>query len=214
MPSAKVYMQPGGDEQVIANGGTQTIESGGQQTVESGGNIDVSNATGSITFAAGEVDTADIADDAVDQDKLDEGVDQYVDVTITTGQLLALNATPQSLVAAPGANKAIVFKGALIMLDYNSAAYAGIAAGEDLLISYTDGSGVEVGRCETTGFLDQTADKIRWVVPQAAAGAAVSDITPVANAALVISLLTAEIITGDSPLKIRVYYRVVPTVIA
>ena len=125
-----------------------------------------------------------------------------VDVTITAAQMLALNATPQSLVPAPGAGYALVFDGAVVFLDYNSAAYAGIAAGEDLSIKYTDGSGLEVGALEATGLLDATADALRYVPPKAVAG-----FTPVANAALVLHMLTGEVTTGDSPLKLRVYYR-------
>ena len=131
-------------------------------------------------------------------------------VTVTTAQILALNATPVALVAAPGANKALIFDGALIWLDYNSAAYAGIAAGEDLAVKYTDGSGLQVGSCEATSFLDLTADAIRWMNPYRAASG-VSDITPVANAALVLQMLVGEVITGNSPLKIRTFYRVVRT---
>jgi len=130
--------------------------------------------------------------------------------TITTAQVLALNATPISLVAAPGAGKFLAFEGALLMLDYNSADYAGVAAGEDLIISYTDGSGEEVARIETTGFIDSSADAIRWICQQGNLDA-VSGVTPVANAALVISLLSGEITTGDSPLKVRTYYRVLPS---
>jgi hypothetical protein len=131
---------------------------------------------------------------------------RYVDVTITTAQILALNATPKALVAAPGAGKALIFLGVVVFYDYNSAAYAGIAAGEDLSIKYTDGSGLEVGALETTGFLDLTADAVRFVPASPVAG-----FTPVANAALVLHLLTAEITTGNSPLKLRVFYRTIPT---
>ena len=56
-PSAKVYMNPGGDE--------QTVASGGKITVDSGGEIDLSAATGLLTLAAGEIDTAELATDAV-----------------------------------------------------------------------------------------------------------------------------------------------------
>lgn len=124
------------------------------------------------------------------------------DVTIATGELLALNATPKQLVAAPGAGKALILVDAQLMLDYNSAAYDGIAAGEDLEIRYTNGSGQLVATIETTGFLDATADAYRHIYPASAAA-----ITPVANAALVMDLATAEIATGNSPLKVRVRYR-------
>lgn len=128
------------------------------------------------------------------------------EVTVSTAEVLALNATPKTLVAAPGAGKLLVFMGAIIALDYNSAAYAGIAAGEDLAIKYTDGSGVIASTTlETTGFLDQTSDQIRTIRPLA------TDITPVANAPLVLHLLTGEITTGNSPLKLTVFYRIVAT---
>jgi hypothetical protein len=135
-----------------------------------------------------------------------ENVQKSVDVTITSAQMLALFATPITLVAAPGAGKANIFEGAVAFLDYNSAAYAGIAAGEDLSVKYTNASGLQVANCEATGFLDQTADETRYIPRELVAG-----FEPVANAALVLHMLVGEIITGDSPLKLRVFYRVVPT---
>lgn len=133
-------------------------------------------------------------------------------VTITSAQLLALFATPQTLVAAPGANKAIIFDGALLYKPAGTA-YAGIAAGEDLSFKYTDASGLEVAECEATGFLDQATAQTRWVNAFRAASG-ISSITPVANAALVLHMLTGEITTGDSDLLLQVHYRIVPTVLS
>jgi hypothetical protein len=124
------------------------------------------------------------------------------DVTITSAELLALETTPKTLVAAPGAGKALVFEKAVFFLDYNSAAYAGIASGDDLNVRYTDGSGVIAGTLETTGFLDQTEDAYAVAEPSLDSGL----IT--ANAPLVASLAGA-IITGDSPLVVRTFYRIV-----
>lgn len=126
------------------------------------------------------------------------------DITITTGQLLALNAAPKTLVAAPGVGYAVLLVDAQLFLDYNSAAYDGIAAGEDLGIRYTDGSGQLVATIETTGFLDATADAYRHSLPATTAA-----ITPVGNAALVMCLASGEVATGNSPLKVRVRYRTV-----
>lgn len=135
-------------------------------------------------------------------------------VTITSAQLLALNATPQTIVSAPGAGKALIFDGALLHKPAGTA-YAGIAAGEDLSVKYTDESGAEVGVCETTGFLDQTTAQTRWIRPHAPDGAGVaSQITPVANAVLALHLLVGEIITGDSDLLVQTHYRVVDTVLS
>lgn len=54
----KVYRDEGGDRQVVASGGTILVNSGGS--------IDISAATGSITFAAGEIAQADIAAASLD----------------------------------------------------------------------------------------------------------------------------------------------------
>jgi hypothetical protein len=130
------------------------------------------------------------------------------DTIVTSAQLLALNATPQTIVAAPGANLGLVFEGAAIHKPAGTA-YAGIAAGEDLSVKYTGAAGAEVGQCETTGFLDQATAQTRYIRAYAAA-TLVSDITPIANAVLVLHLLVAEIITGDSDLHVRAYYRIIP----
>lgn len=132
-----------------------------------------------------------------------------VDVTVTTGQILALFATPVELVAAPSATQYLEFISAQFFLDYNSAAYAGIAAGEDWVVKQENAAGPEVsGHIETTGFLDLTADARRHVMAAANDGA-VADYTPVAAKALVLHQLVAEITTGDSPVKVRTYYRVI-----
>lgn len=129
---------------------------------------------------------------------------QSANVTISATELKALNATPKTLVAAPGAGKAIIPVAIQAFLDYGTAAYDGIAAGEGLAFKYTDGSGTQLGSIEATGFLDGSADAARYVdlSPTTA-------INPTANAALVAHMLTGEIATGDSPLKLRVYYRVI-----
>lgn len=126
---------------------------------------------------------------------------------VTSAQLLALFATPIEIVPAPGAGKALIFEGVLIHKPAG-VAYAGIAAGEDLAVKYTNAAGLEVGQCETTGFLDSTSSLIRWCRAHTAASGA-SQIVAVANAALVLHLLVAEIITGDQPLNMEVHYRVV-----
>lgn len=129
-----------------------------------------------------------------------------VDVVVATGEVLALNATPKQLVAAPGSGKAIIVEDIQLMLDYNSIAYNGVAGGEDLEVRYTDGSGALVATIETTGFIDQAADEYRQVFPVTTAAT-----ESVANAALVLRLATGEIATGNSPLKVRVRYRTVDT---
>jgi hypothetical protein len=125
-----------------------------------------------------------------------------VDTTITSAEVLALFATPIEIAPAPGAGKIIVPIDFQVFLDYNSAAYAGVAAGEDLVFKYTNAAGVTVGTVETVGFIDQTNDEHRIVNPP-------TDYYPAVNAALVAHILVGEIITGDSPVKVRARYKIV-----
>lgn len=130
--------------------------------------------------------------------------------TITSAQLLALFATPQSIVPAPGAGLANILH-RIALRKAAGTAYAGVAAGEDLVAKYTDASGEQVSsHIETTGFLDQTTAQIRYA-RAVGADAAVSDITPVANAAIVLHLLVGEITTGDTPLIVKVWYDIINT---
>ena len=125
------------------------------------------------------------------------------DVTITTAQLLALNAAEQPLVATPGAGKALVLESAQLHKPAGTA-YGAIAAGEDLAIKYTDDAGAVLATIETTGFLDQSSAQSRYVHPTDGVAAPL-----VANAPLVLHLLAGEITTGDSDLHVRVRYRVI-----
>lgn len=132
-----------------------------------------------------------------------------VDTVISAEQVLALNATPITIVAAPGANRALIFEGCMIRKPAGTA-YGGIAAGEDLAVKYTGAAGLQVGSAETTGFLDQTTNQFRWCQAYRAASL-ISDILPVVNDVLVMHLLVGEITTGDSPLNVRTFFRVIPT---
>lgn len=133
------------------------------------------------------------------------------DVTVTSAEILALFATPIELLAAPGANKAIILVGATIHKPAGTA-YAGIAAGEDLAIKYTNAAGLQVGSCELTGFADSAGAETRWIQAYHAASL-VSEIEPVANAALVAHILVAEIITGTSDFLFRIHHRIINTVL-
>lgn len=137
-----------------------------------------------------------------------DGAVRFIEVTISTAELLALNAAPKTIVAAAGAGKVNVPIALAIVMDYAGVAYNGIAAGEDLALRYTDGSGVIAFTVEATGFLDQASDQIRMGGIDAAAAAA---IVPVANAPLVLHMTTGEIATGTSPLRVKLWYSVFST---
>lgn len=128
--------------------------------------------------------------------------ENVIKVRVTSAQLLALNATPKELVPAPGAGKHLEFLGAMIHKPAGTA-YAGIAAGENMAIKYTNGSGAQVCTdVESDGFLDAATAQTRIARP------IVTEYTPAANAALVLQLLSGEITTGTSDLYVTTRYRV------
>jgi hypothetical protein len=133
-------------------------------------------------------------------------------VSLTSAQVLALNATPITLIAAPGAGKALIFEGAVIHKPAGTA-YGDVASDDDLAIKYTDASGLAVGECEMTGFADQTTTQMRYIRPYAAASAE-SQITPVANSPLVAHMLNGEITTGNSAFHFEIYYKIVDIALA
>ena len=134
------------------------------------------------------------------------GAARYADVTVSSAELLALNATPKTLVAAPGAGKFLDLVGMTVLYAAGNTAYTGVAAGEDFAVKFTDDSGEEVARMETTGMIDQATDQLRHVQGPGAKDA-VADYTPVANAPLVLHLLVGEVADGDGTLTVRTYYR-------
>lgn len=194
----------------------------GIATVAAGGNITrgalvTSDATGQAVTSTENNRNAGIAlVSAVQNDlipvlvapsgRFSEALEFMAEVTVATGAVKTLNGSPVELVATPGLGKAIAMIDATLFLDYATTAYDGIAAGEDLEIRYTNGSGALVATIETTGFLDASADAVRYVLPASAAA-----VTPVANAALVLDMAAGNIATGDSPLKVRVRYRIIDT---
>lgn len=168
----------------------------------------VETLTGFLTYTAAPVDFPTASEALAAALGTVAQVIQYADVTVTSAQLLALNATPRTILTAPAAGFANVL---VDVVAYKAAgvAYAGVASGEDLAVKETDASGAVLATIETTGFLDQVTAQTRYAAAYKAASG-VNSATPSALA-LVLHLLSGEIITGDSDLKLRVYYRTVPT---
>ena len=121
-------------------------------------------------------------------------------VTISSAEILALNTTPKTLLAAPGAGYYNDVYSVSYSLDYGSAAYA---TNTTIETRYTNGSGAKV--CvDSANLLTATADKVTTVKPDDA------ELVNVANAAVVACVPSGNPATGDSPVYATILYRVLP----
>ena len=189
----------GADNLLISNAGLVTARAGLVATA------------GGVVATAGDISAT--ADDvrAVAADRGFEMVNAGVKIlskttTVTAAQIRALAATQISLVPAV-ASTYNIFLGALLELDFGTA-HDDAASDGNLVIRYTDGSGVAVGFLEADSFVDAVADAARWVYPtDDVAGAANIPKVPVVNAAIVLDNDGAEYTgTGTSVIDVVVYY--------
>lgn len=148
------------------------------------------------------VETAEIAAAAVTSPKLDESTVQYAEVEISSAEILALFTTPKEMVAAPGAGKVLEFISLTLAYDYGTVVYT-IGAATDLQVKITDKSGAAVSTTQAvTGMIDQATDQLRALDKLEAS------VTPVVNAALVLTLAVANPTLGDGTIHAKVAYRV------
>lgn len=139
---------------------------------------------------------------------MDANLVQMDTVEIGNTALKALNATPQELVAAPGADKLIIFLGATLILDYGSNVLTESA--DNLDIEYDDGTGSAVcATIESTGFIDDAEDAIAVVTP-----AVIATMTAGANVNKNLALLSNEgdfagNAGNDTTLTVKVTYKII-----
>lgn len=137
----------------------------------------------------------------IDTDELPEQSIQYAEVEVTSAELLALNSTPKTLVPAPGAGKVLEFISAILILDYESAAYA---TNGDLTVQNETGTALS-NTVLLANLLAATADKMVRLV---ALDTADTGVVLLENEAIQLGCATGDPVTGDSPLRVKVAYRV------
>lgn len=135
------------------------------------------------------------------------GMVQYAEVAVSSAEILALNATPKTLVAAPGAGFTLEFVSAVMILDYNSAAYD--TQNGILGVYETDEAGnLLSGTSTLASFLGLTADAIVVLRPEADATPSVVPQAMSEDVPLVLGMATGETLNGDSPIRVKIAYRV------
>jgi len=130
-----------------------------------------------------------------DKDNVKAGVVQTKLVTVTTAEILALYTTPKELVPAPGANKVLEFCGAVLFLDFNSAAYATYG-----ILTVKQGTAAVSDAVAAAALCNQADDCYEQCFPLAVE----TELT--ANSALNLYCDTGNPVTGDSPIYVSISY--------
>ena len=121
------------------------------------------------------------------------------EVIITPAQLLDIVANPIEVVPAPGEGKVLEFISAVVILDFNTIAYEPNGAG--IALAYLGGA--TVGALDWDSLIMQGADRIHIAL-------AIGELGSIElNKSIVLWAVGGNNPTlGDSPLKIRINYRV------
>jgi len=176
MYQPKIYKDTNGDRQVVASGGTLLAQSGAA--------VDLSAAT--VTLPETQI--------------------RYAEITVTNAEMLALRATPKTLVAAAGAGKTLEFISAILIFDYTGA-YTESA--DNLVVRYATTTGAKASSdIESTGFVDATADTLTTTVAikDAIVAKTVADNTPL----VLHNIGDGELGGGNAAnlIRVKVAYRV------
>jgi hypothetical protein len=148
---------------------------------------------------AGECDVSvSLCDRAVTLEKMEATAFSYVDVNLSAANLDTLNATPITILAAPGSGKATEVQGGFCFVDF-VATRLELGSGT-LDFKYTDGSGASVMTSVPNATVELNSDTYYRSIASA--------VVPVPNAAIVASA-SADVTSGDSIINCRIYYRTV-----
>lgn len=115
----------------------------------------------SAMITDGVVASADIAVNTVVSADVDQNVIQVDNTQLTNAQILALRATPITLIASPGANTSIVVHKVCIVLDAAAGAYTESA--DDLAIEFA--AGTDIVNVDMTDGFDDAAVTSRCYIP-------------------------------------------------
>lgn len=126
---------------------------------------------------------------------LQGGLINYKDTTLSATALDSANATPITILPAPGAGLANVVVGILTYVDAGATAFE-LGSGT-LGFLYTDGSGASVATAATNAVVESSTDTYYWSVPAA--------VVPVVNA-VIVAKPSADVTAGDGTIYTRVFY--------
>jgi len=122
-------------------------------------------------------------------------------VSLSSAEILALSATPKTLIPAPGAGKIILVENIALQMTTTATQYANGGAVE---FRYTNGSGAKVTADIAAAVITATAG-----VSYTAVAGVTTSLTAVVNSPVIVTNATAPFITGNGTGVFNIKYRVV-----
>lgn len=150
---------------------SSTFQVAGATTLSStlavNGNATIGNNSGTVAINSSDWDISTAgAMTGIASVGFDDGtVIYHKTIQCNAACIKGLKASPLELVAAPGADKFIELKSAVLVMNYGSEALT--ESEDDLVIEYETGTDITAG-IDSTSFLDQEADILKVVQPSAA----------------------------------------------
>lgn len=190
----------------VKNGETVTQVINQDGTLNGGAVID-NGSISAAKLASDAVETAKIKDANVTSPKLAESLVQYAEVTISAADIVATtagklgHAAGYPLVADPGATKVVELISAVLIYDYDTAAYTG---GGNVSININGGAAL-TGVVSAANSLGAAADKIVQLAPLSTAGNA---LTANKGLNLVAAAAFTQPGTAAGVVRVKVAYRV------
>lgn len=164
--------------------------------------------TGALTIANNAVTGAKMANNTVTSTQLALNTIQYARVPLSNANFLGMYATPVSIIAAAGANTAIVIQRMVLETVYGTTQSA---AGGAVALQYGNAAH-GAGALATATIAAATLNGDTASTLNMAAGAAADVLlSAAANTAVYISNQTGAFTTGDSTYFVHVWYEVVAT---
>jgi hypothetical protein len=189
-------MRLGGGLISISRLGAIVLQARSDKTIALNSPTDITGATsvtGATTFVGNSVLTGTLTQNGI--------IRQSTTLSLSAAQIIAMGTTPVEIVAAPGAGKAIIVDSVTFKMVRTATAFTG---GGDVEFRYTNAEGDKV-----------TADVAEALVDTAGAATAFANvrgieasITPVANAAIVITNATAAFAAGTGTAVLTIEYHV------
>lgn len=168
--------------------------------LDTGDNVTFTNIIGTGTLAMTGIST--LTGGAV-HGPATTGLLKTAKVTVSSAELLALAATPKTLVAAV-ANKLFQLLGVAFKFNYGTVQYVEPSAPDDMQVKYVDGSGVAASSIPDSGqLIVPAADQYGIAIPLVVEGGTLAEHV---NVPLVLHNTGGEWTTGDGTLEVTVHY--------